>query len=243
VENTEVMNVKPSQDKGKVVSQIENNEDTSREEREGDSAKLSKTWAQVIRNSTKKEGETNIQVDNMQDRESKERQDRETSIIINGVKDYGENECTLDLARDFLKDKLQWQGQICQAWRVGKPNGERSRPIKVIMPNLRDKDIILSRKQLLRGSRFYLEEDLTVRHQEERRDETKKVRAARDEGKRAWIYKGKVVIAQFGPPSKTRQQNDNKEEAANSSARNEEARSVWESRDKDSTMSLSCQNK
>jgi hypothetical protein len=159
------------------------------------------------------------------------------------VKDYGKNECTLDLARDFLKDKLQWQGQICQAWRVGKPNGERVRPIKVIMPNLRDKDIILSRKQFLKGSRFFLEEDLTVRQQEERRDEMTKVRAARDEGKRAWIYKGKAVIAQFGPPSKTRQQDNNKEEAANSSARNEEARSVWASKDKDSTVSLACQNK
>ena len=159
------------------------------------------------------------------------------------MKDYGKNECTLDLARDFLKDKLQWQGKICQAWKVGKSNGERSRPIKVIMPNLRDKDIILSRKHFLRGSWFFLEEDLTVRRQEERRDEMTKVRAARDEGKRAWIYNSKDVIAQFGPPSKTRQQDNNKEEAANSSARIEEARSVWSSKDKDSTMSLACQNK
>jgi hypothetical protein len=95
----------------------------------------------------------------------------------------------------------------------------------------------------LRGSRFFLEEDLTVRQQEERREEMTKVRAARDEGKRAWIYKGKVVIAQFGPPSKAKQQNNNKEETTNSSARNEEAGSVWASRDKDSTMSLACQNK
>jgi hypothetical protein len=243
VENTEVMNAKPSQDKGKVVTQIDNNEETSREERKGDSTKLSKTWAQIISNPTRREGERNIQVGNMQDRESKERHDRATNIIIKGVKDYGKNECTLDLARDFLKDKLQWQGQICQAWRVGKPNGERARPIKFIMPNLCDKDIILSKKQFLRGSRFFLEEDLTVRQQEERRDEMTKVREARDEGKRAWIYKGKVVIAQFGPPSKTRQQDNNKEEATNSSARNEEARSVWASREKHSTVSLACQNK
>jgi hypothetical protein len=60
VENTKVMNVKPSQDKGKVVSQINNNEETSREERKGDSAKLSKTWAQVTSNSAKRKGETNI---------------------------------------------------------------------------------------------------------------------------------------------------------------------------------------
>ena len=168
MENTKVMNAKPSQDKGKVVAQIDNNEETSREERKGDSAKLSKTWAQVISNSAKREGETNIRVDNMQDRERKERQDRTTNIIIKGVKDYEKNECTLDLTRDFLKDKLQWQGQICQAWRVGKLNGERARPIKVIMPSLCDKDIILSKKHLLRGSRFFLE-DLIVIQQEERR--------------------------------------------------------------------------
>jgi hypothetical protein len=73
VENTEVLNVKPSQDKGRVVTQIDNNEETSREERKGDSAKLSKTWAQIISNPAKREGERNIQVDNMQDGERKER--------------------------------------------------------------------------------------------------------------------------------------------------------------------------
>ena len=49
------------------------------------------------------------------------------------------------------------------------------------MPRLCDKYIILSKKQLLRGSQFFLEEDLTVRKQEEKRDEMTKVRAARDE--------------------------------------------------------------
>ena len=60
VENTEVMNAKPSQYEGKVVAQIDNNEEISREERKEDSAKLSKTWAQVISNSAKREGEANI---------------------------------------------------------------------------------------------------------------------------------------------------------------------------------------
>jgi hypothetical protein len=59
------------------------------------------------------------------------------------------------------------------------------------MPNLCDKEIILSRKQFLRGSRFFLEEDLTVRQQEERRDEMTKVRAARDEGKKLGFIKVK----------------------------------------------------
>ena len=70
-----------------------------------------------------------------------------------------------------------------------------------------------------------------------------KVRATRDEGNRAWIYKDKIVIARFGPPSKIEQQYGNKVEATNSSTRYQEARLVWESRDKDSTMSLAFQNK
>jgi hypothetical protein len=60
------------------------------------------------------------------------------------------------------------------------------------MPNLRDKYIILSRKQFLRGSRFFLEEDLTVRQQEERRDKMTKVRATRDEGKEHGFIKVKL---------------------------------------------------
>ena len=62
------MNAKPSQDKGKAVAQIDNNEGTSREGRKGDPTKLSKTWAQVINNSTNMERKANICVGNMQDR-------------------------------------------------------------------------------------------------------------------------------------------------------------------------------
>ena len=62
----------------------------------------------------------------------------------------------------------------------------------------------------MRGSLFFLEEDLTIRQQEERREEMSKVRVARDEGKRAWIYKGNVVISQFTPTSKIGQRDDNK---------------------------------
>ena len=51
------------------------------------------------------------------------------------------------------------------------------------------------------------------------------------------------MIVRFGPPSKTKQQDGNKEEATNSSTGNQEARSIWESKDKDSNVSLACQNK
>jgi hypothetical protein len=63
---------------------------------------------------------------------------------------------------------------------VGKPSGERARPTKVIMSSICDKQILLGKKQPLRGSRFFLDEDLTIRQQEERREELSKVREARD---------------------------------------------------------------
>ena len=66
------------------------------------------------------------------------------------------------------------QGQIYHAWRVGKPHAERNRPIKVVMPSISDKQNLLNKKQLLRGSHFVLEEDLTMRQQEERRMEMEK---------------------------------------------------------------------
>ena len=47
-----------------------------------------------------------------QEREHKERKDMETSFIIRGIRDYGKNESTLNLRRDFLKEKLHWKGKI-----------------------------------------------------------------------------------------------------------------------------------
>ena len=102
---------------------------------------------------------------------------------------------------------------------MGKPSGERARPIRVIMSSIRDKQMLLGKKQLLRGSCFFLDEDLTIRQQEERREEFSNVRATRDEGKRAWLFKGKVVISFFGPHSKTGQQVGSQEETTISLAR------------------------
>ena len=111
------------------------------------------------------------------------------------------------------------------------------------MESARDKQTLLIKKHLLKGYRFFLEEDLTIMQQEERRKELSKVRAERDESKRAWLYKGKAVIAVFGPPSKARQQNSSQEVIANPLAENIAARSGWTNRGVDSTLSLVCQSK
>jgi len=67
------------------------------------------------------------------------------------------------------------------------------------MASVQEKHHLLSKKKLLKGSHFFLDEDLTSKQQEERREEVEKVRVARNEGKRAWFYYGRAVIAVFGP--------------------------------------------
>ena len=68
-----------------------------------------------------------------------------------------------------------------------------------------------------------------------------KIRTARNEGKRAWLYKGKVVIAVFGTPSKTRQQAGSKEKTKNSIIGTKTIRVAWTKRGEDSNLSLMCQ--
>jgi hypothetical protein len=243
VEIREGMNSKTTKAEGKTGEQAYTHGMKARDEEKRDFTKKVKTWAQVTGNSAHMEKEIHSQGDDMECRENKERQGRAANIIIKGVREYGKNERTLDLTSEFLKDKLLWQGQIFQAWRAGKPSGKRARPIKVIMSSICDKQTLLGKKKLLRGSRFFLDEDLTIRQQEERREELLKVRAARDEGKRAWLFKGKDVIAFFIPHSKTGQQVGSQEEATISLARKYATRPVWSNRGEDSTLSLVDQNK
>ncbi|XP_057854166.2 uncharacterized protein LOC131064153 [Cryptomeria japonica] len=191
--------------------------------------------------STNREKSTNTQVGRIKEKEFKEMQDREANLIIKGVKEYGEKEHTLHLASDFLRDMVRWQGKICQVWRVGKICNDRVRPVKVILSDVRDKHNLLNKKQLLRGSRFFLDEDLTIKQEEYKREELAKVRAARDEGKRVWLYKGKAVIAYFGPHSKTGQQAGSKVIATNSLAESRGARSSWANVVEDPILGLTCQ--
>ena len=109
------------------------------------------------------------------------------------------------------------------------------------MESVQEKHHLLSKKKLLKGSHFFLDEDLTSKQHEERREEVEKVRAARNEGKRAWFYNGKAVIAVFFPHGKTTQQDENKEKTGNSIIWRKTTRSTWMGRGEDLNLSLVCQ--
>ena len=68
-----------------------------------------------------------------------------------------------------------------------------------------------------------------------------KIRTARNEGKRAWLYNGKVVVAVFGPPGKIGQQDVSKEKIDNSIIGTKTIRATWMKRGEDSSLSLMCQ--
>lgn len=68
-----------------------------------------------------------------------------------------------------------------------------------------------------------------------------KIRATRNEGKRAWLYNGKAIIAVFGLHGKTGQQTSNKEKIGNSIIGRKTTRSTWMKRGEDSNLSLLCQ--
>ena len=64
-----------------------------REAANGGSTKNSRTWAQLISKSAniEKEKEASNQGDSKQGKETKERQDKTTNMIIKGVRVYGKN--------------------------------------------------------------------------------------------------------------------------------------------------------
>lgn len=74
------------------------------------------------------------------------------------------------------------------------------------MASVQDKDYLVRKNKLLKGSHFFLDEDLTSKQQEERTKEVEKIREARNKGKRACLYNGKAIIAMFGPHVKAGKQ-------------------------------------
>jgi len=93
----------------------------------------------------------------------------------------------------------------------------------------------------LKSSHLFLDKYLTNKKQEERREEVEKIRAARNKGKRAWLYNGKAIIAMFGPHGKVGQQFGSNEKTVNSIIGRKTTGSTWMKRGEDSNLSLVCQ--
>ena len=103
---------------------------------------------------------------------------------------------TIDLVKDFFKNQLDQHGTTIQAQRIGKRiRGGKDKHVRATMRSTRDKNNIFSKRKFLRGPHIYLDDDLTITQQEERRKEWKKVKTARENGKWARLQNGKAQIS------------------------------------------------
>ena len=78
----------------------------------------------------------------------------------------------------------------------------------------------MSKKQFFERFSFLFKGGSNYETKEERRAEVTKIRAARDEGKRAWLFKGTAIIAQYGHSSNLKELVGNKELVENFSLGN-----------------------
>lgn len=126
-----------------VDTQVSQQTDLSKEKAKNNSRKDDpkeiKDSAEDANSYIKTKEEEDASARRAQERENKEIKDRETNFIIMGIRDYGNNESTLNSTRDFLKEKLYWKWKFFQARRVGKICEERPQPIKVTMASMQDK--------------------------------------------------------------------------------------------------------
>ena len=121
-----------------------------------------KSWSQVVSGSSNKQREIIEKQIRIQIKDEHDKQSMTTNIIIKGPRDFGENERTDTLTRDFLKDKLKWAGSINQASRIGrKLEGEKDRHVRVSLRSIEDRNMILRNRGLLGGTHIFLDEDLT----------------------------------------------------------------------------------
>ncbi|KAH9300033.1 hypothetical protein KI387_011616 [Taxus chinensis] len=191
---TEMVNEKETIQIDEIQSAIKDME--IKENQLKDRIEEAKTWSQLVSGSSNEQRQVMEKHIKTQIKEEKDQQNRAINFIIKGLKDFGENERTDILARDFLKDELKWTGYIQQANRIGRrTEGGKDRHVRVVMRKIEDKHAILKNRGLLRGTHIYLDEDLTFAQQEDRRKEWEKVRKAREAGKWAQMRNGKAQIS------------------------------------------------
>lgn len=91
-----------------------------------------------------------------QNREEHEKKKRETNIVVHGVPEYNhtseeeENNWNTDYAKKLMTD-LKIDDKTKNAIRIGKPQEEKNRPIKIFLTNLADKENVMANLKNLKG--------------------------------------------------------------------------------------------
>ncbi len=92
---------------------------------------------------------------------------RKNNIVIHGIPDNSIQDC-VEQANTFFQTHLKLKLPVQYAYRLGSSVLERNSPLLVAFPSLHCKLEIFKNCKLLAGSKFSIQDDLSVEEREER---------------------------------------------------------------------------
>ena len=123
---------------------------------------------------------------------------RKCNIIIGNLEESGNPTEDREKVIEILQGKLNVEFSPLDMRRVGKKTEGKARIILVKFKTEQEKIQLLKKASalIIRGSKLYLAEDLSIDERKERRIQVEEMKRARKEGKRAYIRfsDGKLVI-------------------------------------------------
>lgn len=127
--------------------------------------------------------------------EIQQREVRRNNIIIAGLDQEIENENQLEVTSEFLQTKLSINSlQPIRARRLGRTQERKKRLMLVTMASFNDKREVMKAKSKLKGSGIYINDDLTPSQRQHRNKLLQMCRAARSDGKQAFIRGPKIIV-------------------------------------------------
>jgi exosome complex exonuclease DIS3/RRP44 len=94
----------------------------------------------------------------------------------------------------IFTEKLDLPELAFEARRLGKKVGQGSRPILVQFPDSRSKVSAMKKRSQLKGSNVFMNDDLTPFQKRNNKILLERMKKAREEGKKSYIYKGRLFV-------------------------------------------------
>lgn len=125
----------------------------------------------------------------------KDREERKKNLIIRGLKETREED-TKEIIYQLFEEKLGVRPKVDQATRMGRMRGEEEcRAVKVRFSEVKEKWLVTDKKQKLKGSRIYIDEDYPEEVWEKRKRLIAMAqRIRKEEGKRVFVQYDRIKI-------------------------------------------------
>jgi len=133
--------------------------------------------------------------------EKEDQEARKLNLIVHNLPETGSKQGDIDSVTELFQEEFRLKMNVVNAQRMGRPNNDNTRLVKVTMNNVSDKKQILALAKDLRESthavhsKIYIRPDLTKLQLEESKNlrETLKTQREKEPDKRWMIRRGRVV--------------------------------------------------